>query len=95
MNADQEIASIAVAALERIARKPWVHHRAHREFQDAGGNVRTVLPGHCTLKEWQDPSWKPAWAKAEHNACDCPYCVSVRALREIKELPVEVSCRQD
>ena len=80
------------AALQRIARKPWpAEHKRVREFHDPVMKryVKIEVGQH---EGWNDPLWHPEWTtKPEMNQCDCPKCIALRALADVKEVVNEHS----
>lgn len=84
LNIEAETAMIA--ALQRIARKPWPsEHKRVREFYDPlQGKYVTIEVGET--EEWNRPDWRPYWTdKPELNSCDCPKCIVIRTLADVKE----------
>lgn len=83
MSGEAELLTTVVSALKRIARKPWPsEHKFRREFVKQGGGTEPVEVVATDLIK-TDPLWKPAWAKAEKDACECFKCIAIRVLDDI------------
>ena len=90
-----EVKTTAISALQRIARKPgWPEtHKWRREFyvkreeqQHANDIVRAVDQRGCPwTDEERGPLYLPLWAEHELNACDCPKCIAIQALADMRE----------
>jgi hypothetical protein len=84
--ADTMVSTVAVSTLKRIARKPWPEeHTKQREFYSKQRGEGYIIVRAIDRNWNDDPLWMPEDALGENNPCDCPKCLSLRALFEMKQ----------